>query len=61
MIGSFYLLIDLGNEAMSDVPDVAAELERVKTKLLAGEDSGIIKDRNGNTVGRYALKEGEDA
>jgi len=49
----FTLSIELGNDAMSGPCDVAEALESVASKLRAGQESGRIRDTNGNTVGEF--------
>lgn len=68
MTGSFDLHIDLGNEAMQDHRDVSGALLHLATKLedvhcwYPDDDAeGPIKDRNGNTVGRWDLVLSEPA
>lgn len=51
----FTLSIDLGNEAMQTGEDVATALKAVASKLAHGEDSGRVRDENGNTVGEWDL------
>lgn len=56
--GTFRLEVELGNEAMQTVEDVAQALEdRVMEALLRGEPEGRIRDTNGNTVGRWRVDE----
>lgn len=55
----FTLTIDLGNDAMCSTGDIAEALRNVADRLeLYAEDSGIIRDENGNKVGTWA-REGE--
>ena len=51
----FTLTIQLGNAAMQTSEDVAEALARVADSLLAGVQSGTIRDINGNTVGSWNL------
>jgi hypothetical protein len=51
----FTLSIELGNEAMQTGEDVARALREVAKKLDGGDDSGRIRDENGNTVGEWDL------
>jgi hypothetical protein len=52
MEGEFKLTVTLGNEAMSDLNDVARALEQM---CKNGFDyNGVINDDNGNTVGSYS-------
>lgn len=58
----FTLTIELGNAAMQTPADVAAALVGVAYKQLAGTlwtdaDSGPIRDKNGNTVGRWEVEQ----
>ena len=56
--GQFALKIELGSNAMRFREEVAAALSRVAEELI-DKDEGIVRDRNGNTVGTYKL-EGHD-
>jgi hypothetical protein len=51
----FTLTVELGNAAMSTPEDVADALREVADALEAGASSGIVRDVNGNTVGRWEL------
>ncbi len=51
----FVLVIEMGNDAMQDLDDVARALDKLARNGFA--DSGYIRDENGNTVGHYELKE----
>jgi transcription initiation factor IIE alpha subunit len=53
MEGEFKLTIILGNEAMSNLEDVARALEKLSNDGLVNYNK-IIRDDNGNTVGRYS-------
>ena len=62
----FTLTINLGNEAMCTVEDVAEALEQTAinaTRHVASDrtftagDSGLIRDANGNTVGAWRVDE----
>jgi hypothetical protein len=53
---SFSLRIDLGNDAMQENEDVADALAGVATDVGAGQMEGIIRDVNGNTVGRWQFQ-----
>lgn len=60
----FMMEVELGNDAMTTINDVAATLRITSKKLrdyekpLAGE-TGRIMDRNGNSVGRWCFTEEE--
>lgn len=57
----FTLTIETGNAAMQTPADVGRALEKVARQLaedLSGYPDGLIRDDNGNTVGRYALEPG---
>lgn len=62
----FKLQITLGNDAMRSAQDVANALSKVSSKLFystAAEDSGIIRDDNGNKVWTWEIEgasSGED-
>jgi hypothetical protein len=60
MFGKFRLEIDLGNAGMRNERHLAEAVAGVATKLEWGETTGLIRDVNGNTVGRYELKEDPD-
>lgn len=47
--------LDLGNAAMSDAEDVAIALTDIANRIRGGQDSGVTKDLNGNTVGSWAV------
>ena len=50
----FTLKIETGNAAMCEPEHVADALREVADKLDAGEETGGIRDENGNTVGEFA-------
>lgn len=52
-MGPFTVEIELGNDAMQTGADVAAALREIADKLDAGIDAGIVRDANGNEVGRF--------
>jgi hypothetical protein len=58
----FSLTIQTDNAAFGDGDDaeMCAELARilreVAARLEAGEDTGRVRDYNGNTVGRYSIE-----
>lgn len=52
MEGEFKLTIALGNEAMLNIRDVCWVLKKMGTNGI--DYNGIIRDDNGNTVGRYS-------
>lgn len=57
---TFRLEITLGNDAMSDSLDIAEALERTSAEIIShgtAGDSGVIRDANGNTVGRWIFRE----
>jgi len=49
----FKLEIETGNEAMRTYEDIAAAMDATREQIEAGEQSGILCDVNGNTVGSY--------
>jgi hypothetical protein len=51
----FYVLINLGNEAMQTEEDVSEALNQIRKKILTSNE-GIILDSNGNNVGRWWFK-----
>lgn len=53
----FKLDITMGNEAMQSGDDVRQALEEVGHKLNLGQEAGIIRDINGNTVGEFVFTE----
>jgi hypothetical protein len=60
MSGTFRLEIKLGNDAMQTPGDVSNALRDAAIKLGSfgdwnGDDSGIIRDLNGNTVGTWEV------
>lgn len=52
--GAFALQLEFGDSAMRTLADVAGALQAVAAELEQDSESGIIRDANGNTVGRYA-------
>lgn len=52
---TFTVTIELGNEAMQDEIDIAEALGKIVDQLDRCEPTGLVRDRNGNTVGRYAI------
>lgn len=59
----FTLTIKLGNDAMEELSDLGNALQRLGDELAnraaevpAGQ-SGIIRDANGNTVGKWEVSE----
>ena len=57
MFGKFRLEIELGNAGMRNERHLAEAVAGVATKLEWGETTGLIRDVNGNQVGRYELIE----
>lgn len=53
----FKLEIEIGNDAMQTTDDVADALRDVLLVLDNGGTYGIIRDLNGNTVGRWELED----
>lgn len=51
----FTVTIDVGNDAMQTLEDIAGTLEGVAERLRMGESSGKVRDLNGNTVGRFTF------
>ena len=52
----FTLEIEMGNDAMRTPLQVSAAIGIVRTAIAAGRSDGIIRDVNGNTVGRWGFK-----
>jgi hypothetical protein len=53
---SFTLNIETGNEAMRSADDVADALRTLADRITSPDYArGNVRDRNGNTVGEYAL------
>ncbi len=53
----FKLEIDLGNDAMQSVHDVAQALARLAAKMReSGARNGTIRDENGNIVGAFSFE-----
>ena len=60
-MSNFTLSIELGNVAMASAEMVADALHAVATRVQhGGQDSGLIRDINGNTVGEWAFEEDSD-
>lgn len=56
--GTFTLTIELGNAGMASPQDVADALARVAAEVgETGRWEDLIRDENGNTVGRYLLSD----
>lgn len=56
MSSKFKLHIKLGNDAMSTKDDIANALRELADKLdRTSDDSGRIRDYNGNTVGEWEI------
>jgi hypothetical protein len=54
----FHLRIELGNDAMSDLNDVAGALQEVSKSLLNDqEEEGFVVDANGNKVGEWEIED----
>ena len=53
----FTVRIDTDNAAFEDYPteEVARILDRIAGDLREGEESGVCRDINGNTVGGWEL------
>lgn len=51
----FRLLLGLGNATMSDAHDVSIALQDVVLDLRHGYPEGLVRDRDGNTVGAWSL------
>ena len=52
----FKLEIQLGNDVMQTMDDIAGALERVAVgNIHNGSDTGRIFDDNGNTVGTWSV------
>ena len=50
---NFTLVIKMGNDAMQTLDDASAALFKVAAKVGAGQSEGVIRDDNGNTVGKW--------
>jgi hypothetical protein len=46
------ITIELGNEAMQDMDDVARALKELARRIEAGQEPTKVMDVNGNGVGR---------
>lgn len=58
MRDQFTMTFDLGNSALSgdNIPHgVAAILRALAIKVEDGQTGGVVKDENGNTVGKWSL------
>lgn len=55
----FILEINLGNDAMRTLNDIANVLSSVRNQLVEGFKSGSIRDDNGNMVGYFCANIGE--
>lgn len=53
----FTLTIQMGNDAMQTLEDVAETLRTVQSGLERGKASGIVFDYNGNPVGEWEVTE----
>jgi hypothetical protein len=60
----FYLTIDLGNDAMQTMSDIAVALRGVSFGIfhayggdMASNQRGRLSDINGNTVGHWEVRE----
>jgi len=56
----FILTIEMGNDAMTTLEDVAAALLSVANKLDNGRSGGKIMDANGNVVGTFEFVDTSD-
>jgi hypothetical protein len=45
------ITIDLGNEAMQNMDDVARALQALAKRMLNGNEPAKVMDENGNSVG----------
>jgi hypothetical protein len=55
--GTFTLSISLGNAEMCEPEHVAAAVESLAERLMAGDEAGNVYDANGNTVGSFKYDE----
>jgi hypothetical protein len=53
----FELYINLGNDSMQSLDDIAEALKSVQSQLRQGKEAGKIYDSNGNSTGSYIIKE----
>jgi len=56
----FKVEIKSRNDAMVGKSSVIAILDQIVVELMANEDSGMIRDINGNTVGKWSYTRQED-
>jgi hypothetical protein len=54
--GKFSVVIELGNDRMRTRYDIACVLQQLAKDVMMGRTDGIIRDINGNTVGKYELE-----
>jgi hypothetical protein len=58
----FTVEIEMGNAAMETREDVADALSMVSLMVREGQESGKVRDINGNTVGKFTFtREGKGA
>jgi hypothetical protein len=56
-INKFELYINMGNDGMQSLDDIAEALKQVQSQLWQGKEAGKIYDSNGNSIGSYVVKE----
>jgi hypothetical protein len=56
-INKFELYINMGNDGMQSLDDIAEALKSVQSQLRQGKEAGKIYDSNGNSIGSYVVKE----
>jgi hypothetical protein len=56
MPDQFTLTLELGNEAMQTLDDIADTLRELADKLSTSYDTeGKVRDANGNTIGTFVV------
>lgn len=53
---AFYTRIELGNDAMRTPFQIAIALAGIAAMLNAGRTDGVVVDKNGNSVGTWAIE-----
>jgi hypothetical protein len=52
----FQLYINLGNDSMQNLYDIAEALKQVQSQLWQGKEAGKVYDSNGNSIGSFIVK-----
>lgn len=55
-INGFALFLEMGNATMESPDHVADAIRSIASRIMAGEQSGRIRDINGNTVGQWGFR-----